>query len=184
MQIKPEFVRPTLAAIAVAALCALSPAASHAQGAPPPIPQQPPGLILNGVPQPPGMVVNGKPVAYNISDVAAAKVSLSVENGDWDDFVKAIGGSTPKLLSIETRGGTPFRASLKVSNMPIEDVLRGLAGFSHCNLYLLPGKFLVTPERLLRPAEKAQLIQDAPVPTAIPQKKNENPFKSENPFKN
>lgn len=171
MKIKSEFVRPALAVIAVTAICAFSLAASQAQGTPPPVPQQPPGLVVNGVPQSSGLIVNGKPVTYNISDVAAAKVSLSVGNGDWDDFIRAIGAATPKLLSIETRGGTPFRASLKVSNMPIEDVLRGLAGFSHCSLYLLPGRFLVAPERLLRPAEKAQLIQDPVTPVTAPQKK-------------
>jgi len=139
----------------------LSPA--HAQSTPATASQQP-GLILNGVPQQPGLILNGKPAPVgNILDIAATKIDLTVENGEWQDFLRAIGAATPKLLSVEMRGGTRFHVSLKVTDMPIGDVFRGLAGFSHCNFYMLPGRFLISPERLLRPAEKAQLLQE-PVP--------------------
>lgn len=165
MKNKQKPISPTLALATLGVACMLCTASpfAHAQATPPPAPQQPPGLILNGVPQPPGLILNGKPVAtVSIPEVAATRIDLTVENGEWQDFLRAIGAATPKLLSVEMRGGMSFRASLKVTNMPIEDVLRGLAGFAHCNLYLLPGRFLVAPERLLRPAEKAQLIQIPP----------------------
>lgn len=172
---QPARLLSAAAALGVAYIICATASPASAQGALPP--QQPPGLVLNGVPQSPGLILNGRPVVTDsIPEVAVARINLSVENGEWQDFVRAIGAATPKLLSIEMRGGTSFRASLKVSNMPIGDVLRGLAGFSHCNLYLLPGRFLVAPDRLLSPAERALIIQESPLPS---RKKGEEPRRNQ-----
>ena len=179
MKNKREVASLTLAFLSVGVTCAFCDRVAQAQGTLVPAPPVP-GLVLNGVPQPPGLIINGKPVAAgNVSDIAATKIDLNIENGEWQDFISAIGAATPKLLSVEMRGGTRFRASLKVTNMPIGDVLRGLAGFSHCNFYMVPGRFLISPERLLRPGEKAQLIQEpAPELPALGQEKAGKPQKN------
>ncbi len=73
-------------------------------------------------------------------------------------LVAAVGTAVGKPLNVEVRFAALYKVSLKLTNMPVEDVLRAAAGFGHCNLYLLPNKFLITMPRMVRPEERKMLI--------------------------
>lgn len=69
-------------------------------------------------------------------------------------IVAAVGAAAGKPLNVEVRFAALYKVSLKVADMPLEDVLRAAAGFGHCDLYILPDKFLITRPSMLRPAEQ------------------------------
>jgi hypothetical protein len=109
-----------------------------------------------------------KPQPTIVDNVATTRISLSINNGTLMDIIPAIANAiSPKSVTIEVRHNMAFHVSLTVSNMPVEDVLRGLAGFAHCNLYILPDRFLICPKAQLKPSEAALISSEGPSPGLV-----------------
>jgi hypothetical protein len=97
----------------------------------------------------------GNTGTLSYQDLADKKISISVENGSILDFYKAIGPAlSPISITIQGRGGNDFRATLKVKDMSLRSVLKAVAAFANCNLYIFPDHFLIAPENRLSPSEK------------------------------
>lgn len=86
-------------------------------------------------------------------------VTLQVDNADLMGVIRAVGNAVPEMGQVVARRPKPVRVSFRVSKMPVEDVLRGAAGFAGCNLYVLPDRVVMAPDDQLLPQERSRVVR-------------------------
>lgn len=110
------------------------------------------------------------PRDYDVKKVAQTKISINVQDATLSDIVQAISGATIESKAIEVRYPAFERISLKVKQVPLEDVLRGVASLNHLNLYVLPDRFVIGRYFMLSEAERKNAIEpdfESPNPPVI-----------------
>lgn len=91
--------------------------------------------------------------------ILTSRVTVAVTDGGILEVLHAVSSSTFYTGQVEVRRPKPVQVSFSVKDMPIEDVLRGAAGFFGCNLYVLPDRVLLAPESQLLPGERDRVIR-------------------------
>lgn len=110
------------------------------------------------------------PGDYDIKKVAQTKISIDVKDANLFEIINAVSNATTAANAMEVRYPGLERISLKVKDMPLEDVLRGAATLNHLNLYILPDRFVIGRYFMLSEEERKHVIQpdfDSPTPPVI-----------------
>jgi len=118
--------------------------------------------------EPPKTVTEPPKVA--IPDVlkraASTKISIDVKDADSNEIVSSVGGellkATNRPININAMLRT-YKVSLKVTDVPAEDVLRAVAALGHGSLYYSENGFVLAELRMIRPSERKHLVP-APLP--------------------
>lgn len=131
---------------------------------------KPYSVLLSEATLPQGKTLAKQPGGIDIVAIANTKVSCSIEGERWSQAAGTLMGSLPYGAG----GRKPFEplnfygsiskdrpsnfvvkdVSLSVQDVPLGEALGMLAHMNGCELYLLPGKFLICPSNDLTPDQQ------------------------------